>query len=186
MRWLDRETLMTPLRLSLALPLLLAFAMSAFAMSAGAMSAGADPARARIEACLEDKAPEGLPTEGPLRDKMVKAMEGGPQACVGLVEQECRSAGGDRKACVAQETAAWLSALARPDLAGKRAAVWRKAAIAVKAQAIALCEASAAGSAWGGEKVAAQGRYGFKVGDACVRDAVAGQALILLVNARGV
>lgn len=162
-------------RLALSLALTLAAAAPAYA----------DQAVERIQACIDDKAPEGMPTDGPLRERMMKAMEGGPQACVGLVQKDCEASGKDQDVCVARETNAWLAALSRPDLKGKRAAAHRKAALAVKAQAIALCEAAAADSAWGGEKVESKGRYGFKPGDRCVRDAVAAQALIILVNGRG-
>lgn len=152
---------------------------------AAAAPAYADPAVDRIQACIEDKAPEGLPTDGPLRERMLKAMEGGPQACVGLVQKECEASGKDQDVCVARETNAWIAALSRSDLKGKRAAAYRKGAAAVKAQALALCEAAAAGSAWGGAKVESNGRYGFKSSDRCVRDAVAAQVLIVLVNGRG-
>ena len=139
----------------------------------------------RIQTCVEQKAPEGLPTDGPLRARMLKEMEGGPQACIGLVQKDCEAAGKEREACVAAETRAWLAALETRDLTGKRAAVWRKGVGAIRAQAIALCEASAAMSAWGGQTVAAKGRYGFGAGSVCVRDAVAQQALVILVNGRG-
>ena len=157
------------------LPLLLALAAPAHA----------DPAVERIQTCVDQKAPEGLPTSGPLRERMMKEMEGGPQACVGLVQQAWEASGKPREACVALETKAWLAALETRDLTGKRAAVFRKGVGAIRAQAVALCEAAAAMSAWGGETVAAKGRYGFGLESACVRDAVAQQALVILVNGRG-
>jgi hypothetical protein len=157
------------------LPLLLALAAPAHA----------DPAVERIQTCVSQKAPEGLPTDGPLRARMLKEMEGGPQACIGLVQKDCEAAGKPREACVASETRAWLAALETRDLTGKRAAVFRKGAGAIRAQAVALCEAAAAMSAWGGETVASKGRYGFGLDSSCVRDAVAQQALVILVNGRG-
>lgn len=153
--------------------------------SCAATSAFADEAVQRIQACIEAKAPEGLPTAGPLLERMKKEMEGGPQACIGLVQKACEATGAPTETCVARETRAWLAALTRDGLTGRRAAVWRKGVGAVRAQAVALCEASAAMSAWGGRTVGEKGRYGFGLNSACVRDAVAQQVLIVLVNGRG-
>ena len=145
------------------------FTLVAVLLAAGLSPARADEAVERIQACIDMKAPEGMPLAGELRDRMEKEMAGGPQACIGLVQNDCIAAGRERDACVARETNAWLAALTRDDLKGKRAAVWRKGVAAVKAQAVALCESAAAGSAWGGEKGASKGRFGFKTGDLCVR-----------------
>jgi hypothetical protein len=154
-----------------------------------AQSASKIDARA-IQACVSAKAgPEGdLPPEGPVRQRIMKEMEGGVQACVGVLQANCQAAGGEADACRTRESRAWLEAL-RLDAGAtrnqKNRAIWTNAATRIRGQAIAMCEGAAAISAWGGARVAQRGRYGMSLADACVRDAIAQQALIMLVNARG-
>ena len=143
-----------------------------------------------IHTCVSAKAgPEGdLPPEGPVRTRILKEMEGGVQACIGMLQANCQAAGGAADACRTRESRAWLEAL-RLDAGATRnqqnRAIWTNAAIRIRGQAIAMCEGAAAISAWGGERVARRGRYGMSLSSECVRDAIAQQALIMLVNARG-
>ena len=140
--------------------------------------------------CVADKAgPEGdLPPSGPARDRIVKAMEGGPRTCIGLIAAPCETAAGPDARCVRRESRAWLNTIILETgrrLPARNKAVWGRAVSAVQAQAVALCEAAAAISAWGGAAVTKKGKYGFSLDDRCVRDGIAEQALILLVRSRG-
>ena len=151
------------------------------------------PARAdsgMLAHCVAGKAgPEGdLPPPGPVRDRIVKEMEGGPQACIGRVSGPCEAAAGPDARCVQRESRAWLNTMVL-ETGGRwharNKAVWTRAASTVQAQAVALCEAAAAISAWGGAAVTKKGKYGFSLNDRCVRDGIAQQVLILLVHSRG-
>lgn len=168
---------------------LLLVAVMALPGGAAAQSTAAADAE-QIASCVSTKAgPEGdLPPAGPLRDRFLKEMEGGPAACIKLVQNACDKAGGAVNACIARESRAWLRALAldkdTPATARSKA-IWSAAASRIRAQAIALCEGAAALSAWGGETVKQKGKYGMDLGNGCVRDAIAQQAIILLVHVRG-
>ena len=140
--------------------------------------------------CVADKAgPEGdLPPSGPARDRIVKQMEGGPRACIGLIAAPCEAAAGPDARCVRRESRAWINTMILENgrrLPARNRAVWGRAVSAVQTQAVALCEAAAAISAWGGAAVTKKGKYGFSLNDRCVRDGIAEQALILLVQSRG-
>ena len=139
--------------------------------------------------CVSKKAgPEGdMPPDGALRAQFLKEMEGGPQACIGFVEEPCAKAGGDSLKCIGREARAWRETLIndRTGIASKNQALWRAAASRTSGYAIALCEAAAAVSAWGSRKVTDKGKYGFTLESKCVRDGIAQQAILLLVNARG-
>jgi|GEM_PF-2757625 len=160
------------------------------ALVPGALAAST--ARADAEAlleCVSRKAgPEGdLPPAGELRSRMLKEMEGGPQACVGQVRQVCVEAGGDHHDCSRRETAAWLEALKRDPGDGRAAnhGKWLAAVRPIRGQAVALCQGAAALSAWGYDTVRRTGSYDAGLLAGCVMDAVAQQALILLVTVRG-
>lgn len=142
----------------------------------------------RIAECVAIKAgPEGdLPPAGPRRDAIVMQMNGGPQACIGLIKEACAGGQSDPGDCFSRESSAWIRALDFDSLRPARnRAAWRRATASIRAQAIRLCEGAAALSAWGADVVRHNGRYGFTVRAECVRDAIAQQALLMLVNVRG-
>lgn len=146
-----------------------------------------------LAACVDRKAgPEGdLPPPGPQRERIVAAMAGGPQSCVGLVYKECVASTKDARSCNRREAQAWMDALklssedrkrfGRANLEAHASAVNR-----VRAQARALCRAAASVSAWGSGAIA---DGSFNRGDfdtsRCEREAIAQQALIILVTSRG-
>lgn len=164
--------------------------VSAFLNGALAQGAQVKADAEALQACVEEKAgPESdLPASGPLREKLVKQMEGGPQACVFLVRNACKAAGGDYDACAARESRGWLKAVAEvkgEHLPEKNRAVWRAASGRLQAQAVAICEATAALSAWGAETVTRKGKFGMGLTHPCVAEAIAQQAIIMLVQVRG-
>lgn len=158
--------------------------------------AGLEPGRAspasdarELVACVSMKdGPEGdLPPAGALRSKILKEMEGGTQACIGLVRKACVEEGGEHQACSRRETAAWLDAL-KLDPKDSRSAnhpKWTVAAKAIRGQAHALCQGAAALSAWGYDTVRRTGSYSTENLSGCIMDGVAQQALIMLVKVRG-
>jgi hypothetical protein len=145
-------------------------------------------AAALLECVAKKAGPEGdIPQSGPMRAQILKEMEGGPQACIGIIETPCERAGGDALRCLGREARAWKETLSddHASVGARNRAIWRAAAARTTGQAMALCEAAAAISAWGSEKVTAKGKYGFTLESKCVRDGLAQQAILLLVNARG-
>lgn len=173
------------MRAALALAACVAIAGSAIAQKAGAAATDAQ----QLAECVNRKAgPEGdLPSPGALRTKILKEMEGGPQACIGLIRTACLEAGGDRLVCSRRETAGWLEAL-KPDPADGRKAnhpKWNAAVKNVRGQAHALCQGAAALSAWGYDKVRTSGSYSTDHLSGCIMEAVAQQAMIMLVHVRG-
>ena len=158
------------------------------AIAQGQKSAAMD-ARSLIE-CVSTKAgPEGdLPPPGALRTRMLKEMEGGTQACIGLIRRACVEAGGDHQACSRRETAGWLEALKRDDPNDNRKANiprWNAGVKNIRGQAGALCQGAAALSAWGYETVRSKGSYSTEDLSGCIMEAVAQQSLIMLVHVRG-
>jgi hypothetical protein len=143
----------------------------------------------RLITCMSEKLPpEGdLPPPGATRDAMLKAMEGGTTACIGLVERVCRDEKGDAATCLERESHAWLKALEQSDhrLPHGGVTIWKRAVARIVPQAKVLCEGAAALSAWGGDAVVRQGKYGMSPKHPCVRDAIAQQAIIMLANVRG-
>ena len=162
----------------------------ALAVASPAFAAQADADADTLIDCVGRKAgPEGdLSPAGPLRERFLKEMEGGTQACVGFVAKACQSAGGDARACARRETAAWLKALARTGEDVNRSAnlaKWTAPAKRIRAQAASLCEGAAAMSAWGYERVKTKGRYGEEDLARCIMKGVAQQALLMLEEVRG-
>ena len=155
----------------------------ALAVASPAFAAQADADADTLIDCVGRKAgPEGdLPPAGPLRERFLKEMEGGTQACVGFVAKAAR-------ACARRETAAWLKALARTGEDVNRSAnlaKWTAPAKRIRAQAASLCEGAAAMSAWGYERVKTKGRYGEEDLARCIMKGVAQQALLMLEEVRG-
>jgi hypothetical protein len=142
-----------------------------------------------LMACLSAKLPpEGdLPPPGSTRDTLLKAMEGGTTACVGLVERGCEDEKGIAAACLERESRAWIKALEQSynQTSNRNRAIWKKAVDRIVPQAKTLCEGAAALSAWGRDAVLRQGKYGMSTRHSCVRDAIAQQAIIMLSNVRG-
>ncbi len=144
-----------------------------------------------IFACLERKAPEDVPESGPKRDKILADAEGGPQSCVGLVIEACQKAKGKEEDCLARETSAWLASLELDDetakeVGDKNVNVYKEAASRIEAHAVALCRAAASVSGWGSEAIKTDAKdLVFNRANPCVFDAVAQQALIILVGQRG-
>jgi len=169
--------------------LLTAFALAVAATPTLARQVKADAEA--LQACVDEKSgPEGdLPSSGPLREKFLRQMEGGPQSCFDHVRKPCIDAGGDVDVCTAREAKAWLKAAgdvaqdtSRPE---KNRAVWRATSGRLQAQAVAICEATAALSAWGSDTVTRKGKFGMSLSHPCVNEAIARQAIILLTNVRG-
>lgn len=146
-----------------------------------------------IAECVNKKAgPEGdLPSSGPLRQQIIAEMAGGPQACVGLIYNQCMKPSKDSRQCNRREAAAWMEAIKLTDENRKRFAkrnveVYSTAVNRIRGQARALCHAAAAVSAWGSDAVA-KGSYERSDYDSsrCEREAIAQQALIVMVTSRG-
>ncbi len=145
-----------------------------------------------ILACIDKKSPEGeLPPEGPARDKLMQEAEGGPQACVGLAIEACQKAGGQEEACLTREAKAWLASTALDPETEKRvgprnATIYKAATTNIVSNAVALCKAAAAVSAWGAEAIKTDSKdLVFDVTQPCVFDAIVQQSLVVLVNRRG-
>lgn len=147
----------------------------------------------RLNVCVDMKAgPEGdLPPAGPLRDRIVAEMAGGPQACVSIIYDECMKASKDARACNRREAQAWIDALklsseSRKRFARRNIEVYTVAINRIRGQARALCHAAAAVSAWGSEAIS---NGSFERGNfdtsRCEREAIAQQALIVMVTSRG-
>lgn len=116
--------------------------------------------------------------------------DGGPQACVGLLYEECMKGSGDARSCNRREGLAWMDALKRGAADRKRFAarnmeVYDNAVRRVRGQARALCHAAAAVSSWASEAVA-NGTFERSDIDmsGCEREAIAQQALVILVTSR--
>lgn len=185
---------------SLVLAVAMTFATAALAQSpkkpAPPAAAGASQqVRADVQtilACIDKKSPEGeLPPEGPARDKIMQEAEGGPQACAGLVIEACQTAGGQEEACLTREANAWLASTAldaetEKRIGPKNATIYKAASTKIMGNAIALCKAAAAVSAWGAEAIKADSKdLVFDVTQPCVFDAIVQQSLVILVNRRG-
>ena len=145
-----------------------------------------------IHACINLKSPEGeLPPEGPEREKVMKESEGGPQSCVGSVIEACQKAGGNEEACMLREATAWLASTnidkaTETKFGARNAAAYKAASTKIMANAVALCRAAAAVSAWGAEAIKTNSRdLVFDLMQPCVFDAIVQQSLIILVNKRG-
>ena len=135
--------------------------------------------------CIVKVAPEGQePGAPPPPDD---------QTCIGLIADPCRKAGGDSEKCNARETKAWLAAIdsiqasSKSDYGKKQSATFEAGTAALLQNAVALCRAAAATSAWGSEAIAKDSDWvAFDSGDICVRQSVAQQALIVLTRRMGI
>ena len=82
------------------------------------------------------------------------------QTCIGLIANPCREAGGDSAQCNARETKAWLAAIssvqanAKNDYGRKQSAAFKAGTASLLQNAVALCRAAAATSAWGSDAIA--------------------------------
>ena len=163
--------------------------LASVVLSPAALAQQAKADAEAAQSCVESKAgPEGdLPSSGPLRDKFLAEM-GDPQECRGIIAKACEAAGGDRDACVARDSRAWLKAIGAvaADSGDKKgAAAWKAASGRIQAHAIALCEATAAVSAWGRETVKSKGKYGMSLSSPCVNEIIAREAIQMLTQVRG-
>lgn len=147
----------------------------------------------RIAACVDKKAgPEGdLPPAGPTQERILADMAGGPQACVKIIYDDCMKTSKDTRPCNRRESQAWLDAIKlsaedRKRFARRNIEVYTVAINRIRGQARALCHAAAAISAWGSGAIA---NGSFERGDfdtsQCERDAIAQQALVVMVTSRG-
>lgn len=167
-----------------------AFAVLAFVLlPSAAMAQQAKADAEAVQDCVGKKSgPEGdLPSAGPLRDKFMAEM-GDPQDCRGVIAKACETAGGDQDACLARESRAWLKAVADVGAGSsnkKAAAAWKAASSRIQSHSVALCEATAAMSAWGGETVKTKGKYGMSLSSPCVSEIVAREAIQMLTQVRG-
>ena len=170
-----------------------AIALAFLACASVSVHAQASGDAEQLAECVNKKTgPEGdLPASGPLRDQMMAEMAGGPQMCVGLIYEPCMKATNDSRACNRRETQAWMQAIRlssddRKRFARRNVEVYTNAVNRIRGQARALCHAAAAISAWGSEAVANES---FERGNfdpsGCEREAVAQQALIIMVTSRG-
>ncbi|MDP2355976.1 MAG: hypothetical protein Q8M31_07920 [Beijerinckiaceae bacterium] len=171
----------------------IALALVCFALATAPAAAQPPNDAERLALCVDTKAgPEGdLPPAGPVRDRLLAQMAGGPQACISLIYDECMKASKDSRACNRRESQAWIDALKlsgenRKRFARRNIEVYLTAINRIREQARALCHAAAAVSAWGSNAVASGT---FERGDhdttACQREAIAQQALVVLVTSRG-
>ena len=166
---------------------------AALALSSGAAQAQAAKDAETLADCVNKKAgPEGdLPSSGPLRQQIIAEMAGGPQACVGFIYDACMKAMKDSRACNRREATAWMEAVKltsenRKRFERRNIEVYSSAINRIRGQARALCHAAAAVSAWGSDAVA-KGTYERSEYDSsrCEREAIAQQALIVMVTSRG-
>ena len=135
--------------------------------------------------CIVKVAPEGLEPGAPPPPNN--------QTCIGLIAQPCREAGGNGDQCNSRETKAWLAAVssvqanAKNDYGKKQASVFKAGTASLLQNAIALCRAAAATSAWGSEAIAnGKDPTTFDASHPCVRESVAQQALIVLTQRMGI
>ncbi|MFN3888826.1 MAG: hypothetical protein ACK4MV_00405 [Beijerinckiaceae bacterium] len=168
-----------------------AFAIVALTSASSIAQVGDDAEQ--LAECVNRKAgPEGdLPPPGPLREQIMAEMTGGPQACIGLIYEPCMKKTNNARVCNRREMQAWMEAVRLSDEERRRFArrnveVYKGAVNRIRGQARALCHAAAAVSAWGSEAVT-RGTYGRGDYDTsgCEREAVAQQALIIMVTSRG-
>ena len=146
-----------------------------------------------IHACINLKSPEGEPPKegSPEHEKMMKETEGGPQACAGSVAAACQTAGGEEETCVLREATAWLASTTldkatETKFGAKNAGVYKAASAKIMANAVALCKAAAAVSAWGADAIKTNSKeLVFDLSHPCVYEAIVQQSLIILVNKRG-
>ena len=115
------------------------------------------------------------------------------QTCIGLIANPCRDAGGDSAKCNTRETKAWLAAIssiqanAKNDYGKKQAAAFKAGTASLLQNAVSLCRAAAATSAWGSDDIAnGNDPTSFDAGNTCVRKSVAQQALIVLTQRMGI
>ncbi len=171
----------------------LAAALASIALTATPAFTQSSSDADRLAVCVDKKAgPEGdLPSAGPVRDRILAEMAGGPQACVRMIYADCMKASKDARACHRRESQAWLDAVKlsgenRKRFAARNIEVYTVAINRIRGQARALCHAAAAVSAWGSDAIA---KGSFERGDydtsECEREAIAQQALIVMVTARG-
>ena len=134
----------------------------------------------RLSACIDAAYPEGeaMPVPGQKPPQRPR-----PGACSGLVVAAC----GGGATCDARESRAWLH-LARQsganEWAKKNAKYHAPVVAGLQRQAVAICTAAASASAWGNDQVP-KGQYKPTLDTPCVREAIAGMAIPLLGNARG-
>jgi hypothetical protein len=138
-----------------------------------------------VFACISEVAPESLQDGAPPPPN--------PQTCIGMIAKLCTEAGGDVLKCNARETKAWLGAIAsvqtnaKENYGKKQSAAFKAGTSTLLQNAIALCRASAATSAWGSDSIA-EGKDPtiFDGSHPCVRESVAQQALIVLTQRMGI
>jgi hypothetical protein len=171
----------------------LAFAFVCLALTAASAGAQSASDAQRLDVCVNKKAgPEGdLPSSGPLRQQIIAEMAGGPQTCVGIIYDDCMKASKDARVCNRREAQAWIDAIKlssenRKRFARRNIEVYTVAINRIRGQARALCHAAAAVLAWGSQAIA---DGSFERGDydtsRCEREAIAQQALIVMVTSRG-
>ena len=172
---------------------LAAVLLASLVLNGGAALAQAAKDADAVADCVNRKAgPEGdLPSSGPLRQQIIAEMAGGPQMCVGLIYNECMKASKDSRQCNRREATAWMEAIKLTSESRKRferrnIEVYSTAINRIRGQARALCHAAAAVSAWGSQAVA-NGTYERSGADSsgCEREAIAQQALIVMLTSRG-
>jgi hypothetical protein len=135
--------------------------------------------------CIDKVAPEGDVPDAPLPPNR--------QTCIGFIADPCEAAGGDWHTCYMRETKAWLGAIAvvqadaKSSYGKKHAAAFKAGTGALLQNAIALCRAAGATSAWG-RSAMDEGRdpVTFDGGHHCVSQSVAQQALIVLAERVGI
>ena len=135
--------------------------------------------------CVVKVAPEGLEPGAPPPPS--------EQTCIGIIAKPCREAGGDNDQCNTRETNAWLAAIAsvqsnaENDYGKKQSAAFKAGTSALLKNAVALCRAAAATSAWGSDAIAnGNDPTAFDRGHPCVRESVGQQALIVLTRRMGI
>lgn len=169
---------------------LIAAALLCGALSAPAFAQGASGVQTIID-CVDRKSPEGIPASGPLREKILREMQGGPQACIGVIRNACERAKRPFDECIRLEATAWLRALqldadSRKQYGAKNIAVYDAGVKRIEANAVALCRSAAAVSAWGGDMIkTGKMTVKFDRSHRCVMEMIAQQALAVLVNRRG-
>lgn len=160
----------------------------AFVGSASAQTRSDDQT---VLACVEMKSPEGIPASGPLREKILREMQGGPQACIGVIRNTCRRVGQPADECNRREATAWLRALRinpedRKAYGAKNIGVFDAGVKRIEANATALCRSAASVSAWGREMIkTGSSAVRFDRSHPCVMELIAQQTLAVLVHRRG-
>ncbi len=150
---------------------------------AGAQGAQLIADAEKLDACINEAFPESEPSLRPGQTPQRRPAHG---ECSGIVAKSCKP-----QACNERESRAWLhlaQQVSRSEGSRVRSGVngraWQTAFSGIERQALAVCTAAAAASAWGSEMVS-KGKFKASLAHPCVREAIAGMVIPMLGYSRG-